>query len=106
MTGDPVNVAKPPELRHDAAYYEDVDSVSTTDAQTVEVAISGEDDETWVTKPPYITGGGGKHASEILATRTPMARRVEVEEGEEQVPLRWMDTNTTGRVWGLEEDDD
>lgn len=103
--GGEVNVAKPPELRHDPAYYEGVDSITSQGAQTIEVEFTDTEieDEVWQVKPPYIADVSGKHDTEILAVRSPLARLVEVEIDEEQVPLTLVDMNVAGRVWGTPE---
>lgn len=97
-----VYVAKPPMLRHDAAYYANVGTIETIDESTVtatENTASNPRIEKWQVRPPYTKS---PPAPEILAIQTGMAAAVEVEiEGDNQ-PLTLMDSNgADSRGWAL-----
>ena len=89
--GPTVNVAKPPKLWHDADQYAGVNSLTTTNAQEVDVDNGAE--ETWVVNHPYAVG------DDILASRSVIASAVEVS----SEPLLWVDMNIDARAWALDE---
>lgn len=92
-------IAKPPELRHDAALYDRVDTLSSNAPHEVEVTFTDETgDETWMVTLPYIEEGGSKTATTIKAERSPLASDVDVN-GE---PLLWIDSNIAGRKWAAD----
>jgi len=104
MVGDAFKAAKPRELRHDKKHYDGITTLTTTDAQTVEVG-DGTDTETWIVKPPYIPDPAdeGYEATELLVLIVAAGMGATFEDGDpaEDVPIHAVDLNIAGRVWGL-----
>ena len=89
VVGDDFDVAKPWKLRHLAAEYDGVDSITTgADSNTVTAGASAEDDETWKVRQPYkvddvIIIGRVQHTDVTVSA----------------VELHWIDLNVDARAW-------
>lgn len=88
---DDVYVAKPYELRHVLANYPQLDAFTTVDVGEATVTYDGTD-YTWKATPDYVVD------AEIEAAR--VAQTGVTVSGED---LTWIDANTAGRAWGIEE---
>ena len=95
VTATGIKIAKPPELRHDADWYECVNQIWTIDEQTMKVGTTAPVIyEIWFIKPPYIVD-----QTEIVAIAAPAALGMVVDE----VALTLIDANVAGRAWSIPE---
>lgn len=83
-----IHIAKPWLLQHDVARYAQLSSLTTVDAQTVEVQTNDEIEATWKVTPAYAPG-------DLIQAVT---RKTGVLVNDEELPL--MDMNHDARAWG------
>ena len=98
-SGASLYIAKPFQLRHDAAYYDGVTTWTTIDAQTADES-DGATTERWATNLVYFvgcklyayqpTGGTGLTISGLVGYEEPLV-------------VDWLDLNIDGRKWGVVE---
>lgn len=102
-TGTAFPVAKPRALRHQLKLYQQLDTLTTVDAQTVDVA-SGDLSERWEARDPYVAFedvAEGKTATYIIVDRLVGALGYDAESS----PLDLIDANVDGRAWYQVEED-
>lgn len=91
VMAEDIPIAKPPELRHAASWYDGVTTITTVDAQTV-TAATGSVSETWEVYWPYIVD-----TTLIVAIYATTGVTV----GSDAV--RWLELNLGQRRWTLQE---
>lgn len=83
-----IHIAKPWLLQHDLARYAQLSSLTTVDAQTVQVETTDDIEATWKITPAYAPG-------DLIQAVT---RKTGVLVNDEELPL--MDMNHDARAWG------